>query len=114
RPTEIDDLPANSTKPLQGLRIAIDPGHIGGKWVTWDDRHFLLGKDTIPVKEGEMTLIVARVLERDLTLLGATVHLTRESNNPTTTERVETLQEEARAYLTRRGQIPSPGLIAST
>lgn len=114
RPTEIDDLPANSTKPLEGLRIAIDPGHIGGKWVTWDDRHFLLGKDTIPVKEGEMTLIVARLLERDLTLLGATVYLTRESNNPTTTERVETLQEEARTYLTRRGQIPSPGLIAST
>ena len=114
RPNEIDDLPANSTKPLQGLRIAIDPGHIGGKWVTWDDRHFLLGKDTIAVKEGEMTLLVARVLERDLTLLGATIYLTRESNNPTTTKRVETLQEEARTYLTRRGQIPSPGLIAST
>jgi len=114
RPVEVDDLPANSTKPLQGLRIAIDPGHIGGKWVTWDDRHFLLGKDTIAVKEGEMTLLVARVLERDLTLLGATVYLTRESNNPTTNERVETLQEEARTYLTRRGQIPSPGLIAST
>lgn len=114
RPTEIDDLPANSTKPLRGLRIAIDPGHIGGEWVTWDDRHFLLGEDTIPVKEGEMTLIVARLLERDLTLLGATVYLTRESNNPTTSERVETLQEEARTYLARRGQIPSPGLIAST
>ncbi|MEQ1839720.1 MAG: hypothetical protein ABL994_04860, partial [Verrucomicrobiales bacterium] len=113
-PTEIDDLPANSTKPLQGLRIAIDPGHIGGKWVTWDDRHFKIGKDTIEVKEGEMTLIVAKILERDLTLLGAQVFLTRESNNPTTPERVETLQEEAKAYLTRRGQIPSAGLLAST
>lgn len=113
-PTEIDDLPANSTKPLQGLRIAIDPGHIGGKWVTWDDRHFKIGKDTIEVKEGEMTLIVAKILKRDLTLLGAEVFLTRESNNPTTNERVETLQEEARAYLTRRGQIPSAGLVAGT
>ena len=114
RPTELDDLPANSTKPLQGLRIAIDPGHIGGKWVTWDDRHFTIGSDTLPVKEGEMTLMVARLLERDLTILGASVFLTRESNNPTTGERVETLQEEAKAYLIRRGQIPSSGLIAST
>lgn len=114
RPVEVDDLPANSTKPLQGLRIAIDPGHIGGEWVTWDDRHFLLGKDTIPVREGEMTLIVARLLERDLTLLGATVFLTRESLHPTTNERVETLREEARSYLLRRGQIPSAGLIEST
>lgn len=113
-PTEIDDLPSNSTKPLQGLRIAIDPGHIGGKWVTWDDRHFKIGKDTIEVKEGEMTLMVAKILQKDLALLGAEVFLTRESNNPTTTERVETLQEEAKAYLTRRGQIPSAGLLAST
>ena len=114
KPVEMDDLPDNSTKPLQGLRIAIDPGHIGGEWVTWDDRHFLLGKDTIPVREGEMTLTVARVLERDLTLLGATVFLSRESHHPTTTERVETLGEEARAYLLQRWQIPSPRLIAST
>ena len=113
-PLAVSDLPTNSTRPLTGLRIAVDPGHIGGKWVTWDDRHFKLGSDTLEVKEGEMTLIVAKVLRRDLTLLGAEVFLTRESNNPVTHERVETLQEQAKAYLVRRGQIPSTGLVAST
>lgn len=114
-PLDLADLPPNSTRPLEGLRIAIDPGHIGGKWVTWDDRHFKLGgPDTLEVREGEMTLVVAKILRRDLALLGAEVFLTRETNDPVTKERVETLQEEAKAYLVRRGQIPSPGLVAST
>ncbi len=115
RPLDLEDLPANSTRPLHGLRIAIDPGHIGGEWVTWDDRHFKLGgPDTLEVREGEMTLVVAKILRHDLTLLGADVFLTRETNNPVTKERVESLREEARAYVIRRGQIPSPGLVAST
>ena len=113
-PLELRDLPANTTKPLQGVRIALDPGHIGGKWVTWDDRHFTIGADTLPLKEGEMTLLVAKILQRDLTLLGAEVYLTRETNNPTTTERIETLQGEAKSFLLRRGQIPSEGAIVST
>ncbi len=114
-PLDLADLPPNSTRPLEGLRIAIDPGHIGGKWVTWDDRHFKLGgPDTLEVREGEMTLIVAKILRHDLTLLGAEVFLTRETNNPVTKERIETLQEEAKAYVIRRGQIPSAWLIAST
>jgi len=114
-PLEMPDLEANSTRPLEGLRVAIDPGHIGGRWVTWDDRHFKLGgQDTLEVREGEMTLLVAKRLRRDLTLLGAEVHLTRESNDPVTRERVETLQDEARTYLARRGQVPSSGLIANT
>ena len=114
RPTGLPDLPANSSRPLSGINIAIDPGHIGGKWVTWDDRHFKIGKDTIEVREGEMTLKVARILHRDLSLLGANVFLTREANEPVTSERVETLQEEARQYLFSRNKVPSGGLIAST
>ncbi len=114
-PVETHDLPPNSSKPLAGLRIAIDPGHIGGKWVTWDDRHFKLGgPDTLEVREGEMTLIVAKLLKRDLGLLGAEVFLTRESNHPVTRERPETLRDEARAYLLRRGQIPTEKRITDT
>ncbi|MDF1852496.1 MAG: N-acetylmuramoyl-L-alanine amidase [Verrucomicrobiales bacterium] len=111
---ELPDLPENTTRPLEGLRVAIDPGHIGGDWVTWDDRHFKIGRDTIEVREGEMTLKVAKILERDLTLLGANVFLTRSSNNPVTEERVETLQQEARDYLRQRKRIPSDKLLAST
>ncbi len=114
-PLEMPDLPTNSTTPLSGLRIVIDPGHIGGKWVTWDDRHFRLGgPDTIEVREGEMTLIVAQILRHDLTLLGATVQLTREENRPVTEARPETLMNEARTYLLERRQISSPGLIQKT
>lgn len=113
-PVEMQDLPANSSKPLEGIRIAVDPGHIGGKWVTWDDRHFKVGRDTLSVNEGEMTLKVAKILERDLTLLGAEVILTRSSNNPVTTERIDTLQDEAISYLKQRKVVPSSGLIAST
>jgi N-acetylmuramoyl-L-alanine amidase len=114
RPVDLTDLEPNSTRPLEGLTIAIDPGHIGGKWVTWDDRHFKIGKDTIEVREGEMTLTVAKILERDLSLLGAKVVLTRYTNDPVTEERIETLQEEARDYLKERNLVPSSGLIAST
>lgn len=112
KPTEMDDLPPNSTRPLEGVCIAIDPGHIGGKWVTWDDRYFTIGRDTIKVREGEMVLAVAKILQRDLSLLGATVLLTRNGNYPVTKDCVETLEEEARAYLISRNKVPSSGTIS--
>lgn len=111
---EQDDLPENSTKPLDGIRIAIDPGHIGGIWHTWDDRNFKIGRDNMVVQEGRMTLKVAKILERDLTMLGATTYLTRAETEPVTQLRVEDLQQEARSYLIRKSRIPSSGLIAST
>ncbi|MEM7696874.1 MAG: hypothetical protein AAF236_00530 [Verrucomicrobiota bacterium] len=114
KPTELRDIHPNSTRPLEGLHVAVDPGHIGGDWVRWDDRHFSIIKDTIEVREGEMNLRVAKILERDLSLLGARVTLTREENAPVTEERVETLEDEARSYLLSRRKVPSAGLIAST
>ena len=111
---ELNDLPENSSKPLQDLVIAVDPGHIGGEWTTWDDRHFTIGKDTIAVEEGVMTLKVAKILEHDLTQLGATVVLTRATENPVTPQRVEDLHDEARTYLIRKKKTPSSGLIAAT
>lgn len=114
-PLATPDLAPNSSKPLSGLRIAVDPGHIGGEWVTWDDRHFKLGgPDTLEVREGEMTLKVAKILEHDLSLLGAEVFLTRQSHHPVTRERVETLRGEARSFLVDRGQIPTDRRIADT
>jgi hypothetical protein len=114
RPVDMAGLDPNSTRPLEGIHIAVDPGHIGGRWVTWDDRHFRIGRDTIEVREGEMTLKVAKILERDLAILGAKVSLTRSENHPVTEERIETLQDEARSYLKNRNLVPSSGLIAST
>ena len=37
-------------KPLDGLKIAIDPGHIGGKWAKMEERWFQIGNSK-PVME---------------------------------------------------------------
>lgn len=90
------------TKPLSGLHISIDPGHIGGKWAKMEERWFRIG-DTQPVQEGDMTLLVAKMLKDRLTTLGAKVTLTRSRTSPTTSLRPEKLRDEARSSLAQRG-----------
>ena len=59
-------------KPLSGLKIALDPGHLGGKWAKMEERWFQVG-DSQPVQEGDLTLRVARLLATRLRDLGAKV-----------------------------------------
>ncbi|MDP9004427.1 MAG: N-acetylmuramoyl-L-alanine amidase, partial [Verrucomicrobiota bacterium] len=68
---------------LSGLKIALDPGHIGGEWAKIEERWFKMG-DTEPVEEGEMTLRVAKMLAERLRGLGARVSFVREKNEPVT------------------------------
>ncbi len=75
--------PATPEKPLAGLKIAIDPGHIGGKWAEMEERWFVVGTGT-PVKEGDMTLRVANLLKPRLEALGATISLVRAKTEPVT------------------------------
>lgn len=97
-------LPApKSGKPLAGLRIAIDPGHIGGKWAKMEERWFQIGKGK-PVAEGDMTLRVAKLLEDRLKKLGAEVQLTRRGSNPLTKQRPEKLLNAARVSLAESGR----------
>jgi N-acetylmuramoyl-L-alanine amidase len=77
-------------KPLDGLHIAIDPGHIGGKWAKMEERWFVVG-DGQPVREGNMTLKVANLLKPRLESLGATVSLVRDKLEPVTPIRPEAL-----------------------
>jgi len=91
--------PAPADKPLQGLRIALDPGHIGGQYARMEERWFQLGEDTKPVMEGEMTLLTARHLKTRLESLGATVDLLRNANAPVTTKSVEEFETYARENL---------------
>ena len=63
-------------RPLAGLRIALDPGHIGGYWAKMEERWFQIG-EAPPVTEGDMTLTVAQLLAPRLEKLGAEVFLTR-------------------------------------
>lgn len=96
--------PAPPDRPLEGLRIAIDPGHIGGQWAKVEERWFQIDA-AIPVQEGDMTLLVAQILRPQLEALGAEVTLVREEAEPVTTERPESLLEEA-------GDTDSPSKLA--
>lgn len=92
-------------KPLAGLRIAIDPGHLGGRFAQMEARWFRIGWSR-PVEEGEMTLIVARLLKERLERLGAEVWLTRTANGPTTGMRPGNLRKAAVASLAEEGISP--------
>lgn len=88
--------PAPPERPLDGLKIAIDPGHIGGRWGKMEERWFQI-PGSQPVQEGDMTLQVAQLLKPQLEALGATVTLVREQTEPVTDIRPENLQDEARS-----------------
>ena len=64
-------LSSNSSLPLQGIRILLDPGHGGSESGT---------KGPTGYPEKEMNLVISKLLEKDLQQLGATVYLTRESD----------------------------------
>lgn len=89
------NLPAGEAgKPLAGIKIALDPGHLGGSWAKMEERWFRIGNST-PVTEGDMTLRVAKILVPRLTALGAQVYLTRSKPGPVTPQRPSQLQGAA-------------------
>ena len=97
-------------RPLAGLRIAIDPGHLGGAFAQMEARWFRIGNSR-PVEEGEMTLVVAKLLKQRLEALGAQVWLTRSRNDATTLLRPSQLTQVAGSSLQQEGQpITSLGL----
>jgi hypothetical protein len=98
--------PAKSDKPLAGLRVALDPGHLGGKWAKMEERWFQFG-DTKPVTEGDLTLRVSRMLASRLRELGATVLFVRNSAQPITKKRPGDFKELARKILIKNG-LPQP------
>ncbi len=89
-------------RELEGVRIALDPGHLGGRWAQMEERWFQVG-DSRPVQEGDMTLLVAEILAPKLRKLGATVSLVREKLEPVTPKRPDDFKELARQILVRAG-----------
>jgi len=87
---------------LSGIKIALDPGHIGGEWAKMEERWFKSG-DAAPVEEGEMTLKVARMVAEKLRGLGARVSFVREKTEPVTPFRPNDFRETARAMLKASG-----------
>ena len=98
--------PSKEGKPLSGLKIALDPGHLGGKWAKMEERWFQVG-DSQPVQEGDLTLRVARLLATRLRALGATVSFVRSTDEPTTGKRPDDFHELARKILIKNG-VPQP------
>jgi hypothetical protein len=97
---------AKIDKPLSGLRIALDPGHLGGKWAKMEERWFQVG-ETKPVTEGDLTLKVARILAPQLRKLGATVLFVKNSTAPVTLQRPGDFKQLARKILIKNG-VPQP------
>jgi len=97
---------AKPEKPLSGLKIALDPGHLGGKWAKMEERWFRVGSSA-PVEEGELTLRVSRLLAARLRELGAKVLFVRNSNEPITSKRPDDFRELARKILIKNG-VPQP------
>ena len=87
---------------LKGLRIALDPGHIGGKYSEMEGRHFVIGKG-VPVKEGDLSLQVAKKLDAILSSLGAEVFLVREKSEPVTSKKPKDFAKEAEEWIAGRG-----------
>jgi N-acetylmuramoyl-L-alanine amidase len=100
--TPAESLSPNDELPLSGVKIAIDPGHLGGAWAKMEERWFQIG-NSIPVTEGDLTLRVAQILAPRLQNLGAKVTLVRSASGPVTTVRPEALKIEAEASLRARG-----------
>jgi hypothetical protein len=98
--------PARADKPLSGLRIALDPGHLGGEWAKMEERWFQVD-NTQPVQEGDLTLKVARLLAPRLRELGAKVSFVRNSNEPVTPKRPDDFRDLARKILIQNG-VPQP------
>lgn len=66
--------------PLAGLHLALDPGHVGGRWAADEGRNFRISEEDFYVREGELVLEVAQRVRAQLVKLGAEVSLLREAN----------------------------------
>ena len=103
----LDELPPlrDPAKPLEGVHIAMDPGHLGGVWSVMEERHIEPGGPP-PVKEGDITLRTAEIITPMLEALGARVSHVRSRPEPLTPLRWPQLMDEARASLRQSGGDP--------
>jgi N-acetylmuramoyl-L-alanine amidase len=98
---------------LRGMRIALDPGHLGGAWGPMEFRSFAIGDQPV-VQEGDLVFATAKRLQALLEEEGAEVALVRNSSDPVTDKRPEDFLEEAFRDLARGiDQLPSPEAVRS-
>lgn len=88
-------------RPLKGLRIALDPGHIGGEWAQLEARYFKLGDDP-SVEESKLNMITCERIADLLRADGAEIVWAKHSYDPVTSLRPDSLHREAIAALAKR------------
>ncbi len=94
-------------RPLQGIRIALDPGHIGGDWAVLEARYFKLDGDP-PVEEAKLNLITCERLAERLQADGAQIIWAKHDYEPVTSLRPADLHREAIAALALPEHASSP------
>ena len=92
------DLSDDRALPLDGLVIAIDPGHIGGDYAKIEEREHEWGDITI--REGSMTLKTAKLLKPMLEEFGASVTLVRSTLEPVTKDKAKDFANSKLFYRT--------------
>jgi N-acetylmuramoyl-L-alanine amidase len=111
---EAAELPPSSDRdasPLEGVKVAVDPGHLGGEWARMEQRWYQPPDESTAVMEGEMTLMTARLLKRSLEAMGAEVFLLRESSEPVTAMRPDDFAgqtasaDQAQLFFYRKAEI---------
>lgn len=82
---------AQGARPLQGLRVALDPGHMGGD--VWDKRtgKYVQNSAGVRVSEGLINLQTSLLVEQRLLALGAEVLVTHRGLSPATALHYEKL-----------------------
>ena len=97
-------------KPLFGIRIVIDPGHIGGEFAEVEERDFV--HNELPaVREGDLTLKVAQLLTEQLEVLGAEVKLTRDKLEPVNDKRTEEYVEFSKEKMAANNNMITPDAV---
>ncbi|GHB98313.1 hypothetical protein GCM10007047_12970 [Cerasicoccus arenae] len=91
--------------PLAGLKIALDPGHIGGDFAVMEFRSWKVGDGPL-FREGDFVLAVAQSLKPRLEALGAVVTLVRDTPAPVTTDTPESLRPVAAELIAERELTP--------
>ena len=95
-------LPLAGRPVLSDLRIALDPGHIGGAYAKMEERYLSFHPGEY-IAEGELSLKVAQLLKPRLEALGASVLMVRDSVEPVTTSRPADMKPVAEAVLREHG-----------
>ncbi len=97
-------------RPLAGLKIALDPGHIGGDWALLEERYFKVGDDP-SVEEAELNTKTCEILAELLQADGAEIVWIKHAYKPTTNLRPDDLVEAAKqAQLQSHGSMSEKAL----